>query len=453
MLRGDADWADITADAMYSTCWIIGAGMRGAYTYKNISVTRAALPSGLEAKKSHLIEFLKQHPEGVALFDANKPHAVILTDYTDGQFYYADSSSGAPSGRMVMTNSSSVTISTADNYWYVQSEPVTIQSPDLMTIETPTKDETYNGDYITVKGWSVSMKGVTSVRCVVNDAITFDCKQTERIDIAELNPGYPTGNEGFECDVPAYSMIDGVNTIRVDSYSGDKVINSAVVNINYTYKATRNITDGVYYVQSVADEDYVLSVKDSTITGTNLTVDAKSELLIQKFNIKHIKDGYYHVIVSGTDMSIGSQTGAFTSGTNITLVNNENVDANNYIIKSAGNGEYYIIADGGYYISAQTDTLTTGAGIIADYCSNKATQRWRFINADPDKVVWGDSNDDMCVDIKDAVLLKQYIAGAEVKMNMTVSDVNADSKVDIKDAVKFMKHLAGAEVVLGQSDN
>lgn len=451
MLRGDEDWANITADAMQPTCWINGAGMRGSFTYKDISVTQASLPSSESDKKAHLIEFLKLHPEGVALFDANRPHAVLLTDYTDGQFYYADPNSGVASGRLVMTSSALVTIATADRYWYVKSPTVTVDAPDLSVIESPAADSTFDTESVKVSGWSISMKGVTSVKCVINDRITLDATQLEREDIAKNNPGYPTGSEGFECIVPAYGLVDGVNTIRIDSYSGTKVINSVSINVNYTYKGSHNIMDGTYYIKSAADDSYVLDVGSNIVSGANLVLNSKSGTDGQKFDIKNLGDGYYSILAADSELSISAEAGATVPGANVELNDYKDTVDKHFIIKAVGDGTYYIIGQGGAYLDLESDTPDDGANIINQYGDGALTQKWIFENADPNAVVWGDANDDMCVNIKDAVLMKRYIAGNTVEINLSVSDVNVDNNVDVKDTVRLQKYLAGVDTVLGQS--
>ncbi len=61
----------------------------------------------------------------------------------------------------------------------------------------------------------------------------------------------------------------------------------------------------------------------------------------------------------------------------------------------------------------------------------------------------GDSNGDGNVDVKDAVLLAQHLAGWNVSVNSQKSDCNADGKVDVKDAVLLAQYLAGWSVKLG----
>ncbi|MBQ4283301.1 MAG: Ig domain-containing protein [Lachnospira sp.] len=124
---------------MYSTAWVKGKGVYWNYTYKGFSVSHTLLPTGEDAKKTYLIELLKQHPEGVVLFDEDRvtsavnnrggsTHAVLLTDYTDGVFYYADPNPKIASGRLPMTDTATVTIAMADRYWYVKSN-ATVQKP------------------------------------------------------------------------------------------------------------------------------------------------------------------------------------------------------------------------------------------------------------------------------------------------------------------------------------
>ena len=47
-----------------------------------------------------LITLLSQHPEGIVLYDRSQPHAVLLTDYTNGNFYCSDPAGNISSGRI-----------------------------------------------------------------------------------------------------------------------------------------------------------------------------------------------------------------------------------------------------------------------------------------------------------------------------------------------------------------
>ena len=62
--------------------------------------------------------------------------------------------------------------------------------------------------------------------------------------------------------------------------------------------------------------------------------------------------------------------------------------------------------------------------------------------------IGGDANDDSAIDIKDAVLLAQYLAEWDVTINEAAADCNGDGNVDIKDAVLLAQYLAEWDVEL-----
>ena len=124
ILRGDTNWKDITERKLRSTAWLEGAGLLNSFTYSNIKVKNAAL----DMTESRLISLLKDHPEGIVIHNPSTPHAVLLTDYTDGIFYCADPANGIAKGRIKLTNSYTVRVNNATQYWYVSSPKVSIDS-------------------------------------------------------------------------------------------------------------------------------------------------------------------------------------------------------------------------------------------------------------------------------------------------------------------------------------
>lgn len=85
---GLTDWTNVTENSVRSTAW--ANGLAHSFTYKEMQVGYATLPSSLQSKTAVLISLLEQHPEGVVLYDRTQPHAVLLTDYTNGIFYCSD---------------------------------------------------------------------------------------------------------------------------------------------------------------------------------------------------------------------------------------------------------------------------------------------------------------------------------------------------------------------------
>lgn len=126
MMRGDSDWASITESACRSTLWYEGVGMYHYYTYKDIDVSYQYLSSS-QSVSTQLINALKEHPEGIVVYDTDYPHAILLTDYTDGVFYCADPANNVPSGR-IKASRALISISNVDTYWYVSSPDVSFGS-------------------------------------------------------------------------------------------------------------------------------------------------------------------------------------------------------------------------------------------------------------------------------------------------------------------------------------
>ena len=95
-LDGMDSWVDVTENGIKSTAW--SGGLSHSFTYNDMHVGYATLPSGKAAKTGALVSILAEHPEGIVLYDRTRPHAVLLTDYTDGVFYCSDPSNGVASG-------------------------------------------------------------------------------------------------------------------------------------------------------------------------------------------------------------------------------------------------------------------------------------------------------------------------------------------------------------------
>ena len=137
LMSGNSNWSDITEASMRSTAWTTG-GLRNSFSYMGINVSCGMLSS---AKTQTLIKLLNQHPEGIVLYDYGVPHAILLTDYTDGIFYCADPSSAAPAGRIPVSQAT-ITIESADKYWYVASPHVelNVEKPSVGSVHIDAED-------------------------------------------------------------------------------------------------------------------------------------------------------------------------------------------------------------------------------------------------------------------------------------------------------------------------
>lgn len=95
---GLTDWSTVTENSVRSTAW--SNGLSHSFTYKEMQVGYGTLPSRKQEKVQTLITLLSQHPEGIVLYDRGQPHAVLLTDYTNGTFYCSDPAGNISSGRI-----------------------------------------------------------------------------------------------------------------------------------------------------------------------------------------------------------------------------------------------------------------------------------------------------------------------------------------------------------------
>ena len=118
-LDGMDSWVDVTENGIKSTAW--SGGLSHSFTYNDMHVGYATLPSGKAAKTGALVSILAEHPEGIVLYDRTRPHAVLLTDYTDGVFYCSDPSNGVASGHVPLS-AASISIGGASCYWYITSD-------------------------------------------------------------------------------------------------------------------------------------------------------------------------------------------------------------------------------------------------------------------------------------------------------------------------------------------
>lgn len=157
-LRGDPDWSSITEGAMRSRIWIEGVGMYNSYSYKgfNVSYARTSNPYSSEAE---LRDVLSRHPEGIVAYDYQYPHAILLTDYTDGVFYCAEPARCVDSGRVVASKAI-VSVSGIEAYWYIDGANLSVEK------DKPVYDELVNKSTLSrsavVTGESVSINAAWS---------------------------------------------------------------------------------------------------------------------------------------------------------------------------------------------------------------------------------------------------------------------------------------------------
>jgi len=121
-LNGDETFAEITEDKVRKRAW--WDGLSHDFTYNDMTVGYGNLPRDEEEKDAALIQLLEQHPEGIVVYDRSEPHAILLTDYTDGVFYCSDPARDRASGRMAVSYAS-ISLRDVSCYWYVAADAAT----------------------------------------------------------------------------------------------------------------------------------------------------------------------------------------------------------------------------------------------------------------------------------------------------------------------------------------
>lgn len=90
------------------------------------------------------------------IWNANIPHAILVTDYSNGTFYCADPSPYYPSGRIPIS-SATFNVGSATKYWYVSSPKVSLTPEVGLTTPTISLDRSsyIAGDFATIS-WAGS---------------------------------------------------------------------------------------------------------------------------------------------------------------------------------------------------------------------------------------------------------------------------------------------------------
>ena len=140
ILDGRTDWDVISQkaiedpdSALAQAVWIEGTGLKGTFSYslaEDYSLNGKCVASGSLSVES-LASLLKDHPEGIEVYDTGLPHAVLVTGYdsSTGTFYCYDSDPGQPKGFIPLSesligdkhgNSQDNVLANIGKYWYLQ---------------------------------------------------------------------------------------------------------------------------------------------------------------------------------------------------------------------------------------------------------------------------------------------------------------------------------------------
>ena len=151
--------------------------------------------------------------EGIVLYDRRQPHAVLLTDYTDGVFYCSDPAGSVSSGR-VPISAASISIAGASCYWYISSDHnsavATLDSLRLEGMRYPVNIRTGKG--MSVSGTAASASGavLSSVEAAILDA------NDQPVQSAEASPNVSSWSlKNFDSQLRFGELPEGSYTYMV----------------------------------------------------------------------------------------------------------------------------------------------------------------------------------------------------------------------------------------------
>ena len=86
-------------------------------------------------------------------------------------------------------------------------------------LERPASGGNYSGP-IAILGYALHKNGIRNVTAWVNGQV-MGCPMYNSQDVAKVYPGYPTGNEGFQTQIPISCLKEGENEIGIYAYEKD----------------------------------------------------------------------------------------------------------------------------------------------------------------------------------------------------------------------------------------
>lgn|GEM_PF-553219 len=185
MLSGYPNWADITTDQVRKDAWVEGVGLKYSFSHAGFTVNKAQFGND---RVNEAIALLQKHPEGIVIYDQygrSRPHAVLLTDYTDGIFYCADPSDAVAYGR-IPVNQGLVRVEEAEFYYYISGP----------SIPAPTASVTEGGAGLPVIDISPEADIITEA----NNPAAYDISARDNLPITNT---LPATDDTPSTDIPA----------------------------------------------------------------------------------------------------------------------------------------------------------------------------------------------------------------------------------------------------------
>jgi pullulanase len=230
----------------------------------------------------------------------------------------------------------------------------------------------------------------------------------------EILRSKPTGNGTYSNN--SYNLADSINSIKWDT------LNDSV------YSTTHDYYKGLIEFRKAHE-------------GLRMTSETDIEDNLTFLNKGNKEDGVIAFMINGkanyddVDDAADEDDGVNDelSEKIVVIYNPSNAVAS--VDLPEGNWEIYVQGD-----KAGIDLLGTVSGNV----EVEPISAMVLVDEKSDEsIILGDGNGDGIADIKDSALLKRYLAGWEVDIDLTAADMDGDGNVTIKDSALLKRQLAG----------
>lgn len=205
-MEGNSTWVNITQEAIRSTAWIEGQGLRHSFTYHGTVVGYGEIKSS--DKKAALLSLLERYPEGVEIYIRELPHAVFLTRYdaSTDKFYCADPGLSATEMKL-------------EDSWMrkVYVEPSTVVVPEESEVDDSEVTEGETGD-VAAPETSQPALPVSVQQQIIDtvDAYWYISSYKKADFPVYVDPSEEPKVEEPETDEPVVSNPPSGNTVKFD---------------------------------------------------------------------------------------------------------------------------------------------------------------------------------------------------------------------------------------------
>ena len=242
-LDGFANWTDVTENDVRGTAWY--DGLTYDFTYQNMRVKYSTLSGSAAEKEQQLITLLAEHPEGIVVYDRSAPHAILLTDYTDGTFYCADPADGTGYGRMPVAYAS-ISLSRVSGIWYVAADGNT-QLDTLSVADIALLGAYYPETVQTGSGFDLGGIVKCSASSVITD-VKVEVLAQDGTVVQTASASFETGSSeyalrGLNRDIQFGTLAAGVYVFRI--YAADS--SGHTVELRRMFTVSQSPTSALYY--------------------------------------------------------------------------------------------------------------------------------------------------------------------------------------------------------------